>query len=118
MWRVSVGGALLVGAGCLAMFGILSAHLAALVAALSVTGFGIGLIVTAITAALLGSVDASFSGIASETLTAFRRTGSVLGVALYGSLLASMRATAGLRTACAISVGLILVVAALSLTTR
>ena len=52
------------------------------------------------------------------TLTAFRQTGSVLGVALYGSLLASMRATAGLRTACAISVGLILVVAALSLTTR
>jgi MFS transporter, DHA2 family, methylenomycin A resistance protein len=103
------------------MFGILSAHLAALVAALvaalSVIGFGIGLIVTAITAALLGSVDPSFSGIASGTLTAFRRTDSVVGVALYGSLLASMGATAGLRTACAISVGLILVIAALSLTT-
>ena len=37
------------------------------------------------------------------TLTAFRQTGSVLGVALYGSLLASMGATAGLRTACAIA---------------
>jgi MFS transporter, DHA2 family, methylenomycin A resistance protein len=85
--RVSVGGALLMGAGCLAMFGIVSAHLAALVAALvaalSVTGFGIGLIVTAITAALLGSVDPSFSGIASGTLTAFRQTGSALGAALY-----------------------------------
>jgi DHA2 family methylenomycin A resistance protein-like MFS transporter len=120
--RVSVGGALLMGAGCLAMFGILSAHLAtlvaALVAALSVIGFGIGLIVTAITTAVLGSVDPSFSGIASGTLTAFRQTGSVLGVALYGSLLASMGAAAGLRTSCAISVGLILVIAVLSLTTR
>jgi MFS transporter, DHA2 family, methylenomycin A resistance protein len=67
------------GAGCLAMLGILSAHIAALVAALvaalSVTGFGIGPIVTAITSALLGSVDKSRSGIAAGTLPAFRQTG-------------------------------------------
>lgn len=44
-------------------------------AALSVTGFGIGLIVTAITSALLGSVDKSRSGIAAGTLPAFRQTG-------------------------------------------
>jgi MFS transporter, DHA2 family, methylenomycin A resistance protein len=110
--RVSVGGALVMGAGCLAMFIVLSvrtsALVAALVAALSVTGLGIGLVVPAITSALLGSVDQSQSGIASGTLTAFRQTGSVLGVAFYGSLLAAMGATDGLRTACAISAGLLL----------
>jgi MFS family permease len=118
---VSTAGALAMGAGCLAMFAILSAHVpalvAALVAALSVTGFGIGLIVTAITAALLGSVDKSWSGIASGTLTAFRQSGSVLGVALFGSLLAGMGAAAGLRTACEISAVVIAAVAALSFTT-
>ena len=82
------------------------------------TGFGIGLIVTALTSALLGSVDKSRSGIASGTLTAFRQTGSVPGVALFGSLLASMGATAGLRTASVIAAGLILVVAALNFDAR
>jgi MFS transporter, DHA2 family, methylenomycin A resistance protein len=114
---VSVGGALVMGAGCLTMFILLSAHtsalVAALVAALSVTGLGIGLVVPAITSALLGSVEQSQSGIASGALTAFRQTGSVLGVALYGSLLAAKGSTAGLRTACAISAGLLLAAAVL-----
>ena len=39
----------------------------------SVTGLVIGLIVTASTSALLGSVDASRSGVTSGTLTAFRQ---------------------------------------------
>jgi len=73
--RVGAVGVLLTGAGCWGMFVIMSVHIAALVvalvAALSVTGFGIGLIVTALTSALLGSVDKSRSGIASGTLTAF-----------------------------------------------
>jgi MFS transporter, DHA2 family, methylenomycin A resistance protein len=120
--RVATAGVLLMGAGCLAMFILLSTHAAALVPALvtglTVTGFGIGLIVTAITSALLGSVDVSKSGIASGTLTAFRQTGSVLGVALFGSLLAGMGAVAGLATASVISVGLIAVVAALNLMAR
>jgi DHA2 family methylenomycin A resistance protein-like MFS transporter len=109
------------GLGCLGMFVILSVHVATLVAALvtalSVTGFGIGLIVTALTSALLGSVDKSRSGIASGTLTAFRQTGNVPGVALFGSLLASVGATVGLRTASVIAAGLILVVAALNFAT-
>jgi MFS transporter, DHA2 family, methylenomycin A resistance protein len=117
--RVGVSGALLMGLGCLVMLAGLSARVTALVAvlvaALSVTGFGIGLIVTAITSALLGSVDASRSGVASGTLTASRQTGSVLGVALFGSLLAGMGATAGLRTASAIAAGLVIVVTVLDL---
>ncbi len=63
-------------------------------------------------------LDSSWSGIASGTLTAFRQTGSVLGVALFGSLLAGLGATAGLRTASAIATGLVLAVAALNFTTR
>jgi len=120
--RVSASGALLMGVGCLAMVGLLSTHVAALVVALvvalCVTGIGIGQIVPAMISALLGSVDRSWSGIASGTLTAFRQTGSVLGVALFDSLLAGMGATAGQHTACAIAVGLILVVAALIFTVR
>ena len=41
-----------------------------------------------------------------------------LGCALFGSLLASMGATAGLRTASVIAAGLILVVAALNFAAR
>jgi MFS transporter, DHA2 family, methylenomycin A resistance protein len=120
--RVGAVGVLFMAMGCLGMFLILSVHLvtpvAALVTALSVTGFGIGLIVTALTSTLLGSVDKSRSGIASGTLTAFRQTGSVLGVALFGSLLASLGATAGLRTASVIAAGLIIAVAALNFAAR
>jgi DHA2 family methylenomycin A resistance protein-like MFS transporter len=63
-------------------------------------------------------VDPSRSGVASGTLTAFRQTGSVLGVALFGSLLAGMGAAADLRAACAIAAGLIVVVAVLNLAIR
>jgi MFS transporter, DHA2 family, methylenomycin A resistance protein len=115
---VGTAGAVSMGAGCLAMAGVLSARVTslvpALVAALTLTGFGIGLVVTAITAALLGSVDESRSGIASGTLTAFRQTGSVLGVALFGSLFAGMGATRGLEVASAISVGLVAAAAVLN----
>ena len=85
----------------------------ALIAGLSLTGFGIGLVVTAITAALLGSVAPAQSGIASGTFTAFRQTGSVLGVALFGTLLVSLRPSTGLEVTFAIGAGLVAVVAAL-----
>jgi MFS transporter, DHA2 family, methylenomycin A resistance protein len=113
---VGMVGALVMGAGCLAMAAVLFARtpslVPALVGALTITGFGIGLAVTAITSALLASVDESRSGIASGTLTAFRQTGSVLGVAFFGSLFAGMGATGGLGVASAISVGLIVAVIA------
>jgi MFS transporter, DHA2 family, methylenomycin A resistance protein len=40
-----------------------------------------------LTSTLLGSVEKSRSGIAAGVLNATRQTGSVLGVALFGSLL-------------------------------
>ena len=51
-------------------------------------GTGLGLLVPPLTATLLGSVDRARSGIAAGVLNATRQTGSVLGVALFGSLLA------------------------------
>ena len=114
---VAWAGALLMGAGCLAMLGLLAARadplVPALIAGLSLTGFGIGLVVTAITAALLGSVAPAQSGIASGTFTAFRQTGSVLGVALFGTLLAGLHPSTGLEVTFAIGAGLVAVVAAL-----
>ena len=86
----------------------------AMVVQLVVLGFGIGLQVPAITAALLGSVDRSRSGVASGTLNSSRQTGSVIGVALFGALVDSGGTVSGLHIALIISVGLAVVVAALT----
>lgn len=114
---VAWAGALVMGTGCLAMVGLLAARadplVPVLIAGLSLTGVGIGLVVTAFTAALLGSVDPAQSGIASATFTSFRQTGSVLGVALFGTLLTSLHPIAGLGVALGASAILVAVVAAL-----
>ena len=55
-------------------------------AQLIVIGGGLGLLVPPLTSTLLGSVEKSRSGIAAGVLNATRQTGSVLGVALFGSL--------------------------------
>jgi DHA2 family methylenomycin A resistance protein-like MFS transporter len=99
------------GAGCLDMLGLLAARaeplVPALIAGLSLTGFGIGLVVTAITSALLGSVAPAQSQIASGAFIAFRQTGIVLGVALSGTLLAGLRPSAGLEVTFAVGAGLV-----------
>jgi MFS transporter, DHA2 family, methylenomycin A resistance protein len=60
-------------------------------------------------------VDRSRSGIASGTLTALRQTGSLLGVALFGSLVASRRDFfGGLHSALVVSA--VLLVASAELT--
>ncbi|HJY16569.1 MAG TPA: MFS transporter, partial [Xanthobacteraceae bacterium] len=50
-------------------------------------GGGLGLLVPPLTSTLLGSVDKARSGIAAGVLNSTRQTGSVLGVALFGSLI-------------------------------
>ena len=52
-------------------------------------GGGIGLLVPPMTSTLMGSVDRSRSGVASGALNAMRQAGSVLGVAVFGSLIAA-----------------------------
>jgi MFS transporter, DHA2 family, methylenomycin A resistance protein len=111
---VVAGGALLMAGGAAALEGI-GPHSAftTLIVQLTLVGFGLGLIVPVMTASLLGSVERSRSGIASGTLNTARQTGSVIGVALFGSLIARGRLVSGLHLALAIAVGVSLVVAVL-----
>jgi len=86
----------------------------ALVAPLVALGFGLGLVVPVMTSTLLGGVERSRSGVASGTLNTARQTGSVIGVALFGSLAAGGRGIdGGLHLALLISIALLLIVAAL-----
>jgi MFS transporter, DHA2 family, methylenomycin A resistance protein len=78
-------------------------------------GLGLGLLVPAMTSALLGSVDKSRSGIASGTLNTARQTGSVLGVAVFGSLAAG-DVVSGLHSSVAVSIALSLAAVALAAT--
>lgn len=91
----------------------------ALVGQLVAIGFGLGLIVPVITATLLGSVDAARSGVASGTLNTARQTGSVLGVALFGSLIGGPAGVVGgLHICLAICALLAVVVGGLGLRMR
>ncbi len=108
------GAALLLAAGLggLLVIGPDTAY-ATIVAQLVVVGAGLGLIVPVMTSALLGSVDRGHSGVASGTLNTARQTGSVVGVGLFGSLAAG-HLVSGLRLALMISIGLALLVVALT----
>lgn len=78
----------LVMTGCLALLIVGDGTpFAAMAAQFVAIGAGVGLLVPPLTSTLLGSVDKSRSGIAAGVLNATRQTGSVLGVALFGSLL-------------------------------
>jgi MFS transporter, DHA2 family, methylenomycin A resistance protein len=81
-------GAALAALGCLLLLGIEpgTSYFKTL-SQLMIIGGGLGLLVPPLTAALLGSVEKSRSGIAAGVLNATRQTGSVLGVALFGSLI-------------------------------
>ncbi|HEY1619946.1 MAG TPA: MFS transporter [Streptosporangiaceae bacterium] len=64
---------------------------AAIVGQQVLLGGGIGLLVPPMTSTIMGSVERSRSGVASGTLSAMRQAGSVLGVAVFGSLIAAGR---------------------------
>lgn len=74
---------------------------------------GLGLLVPPLTSTLLGSVEKARSGIAAGVLNATRQTGSVLGVALFGSLIAGAGAFMdGLYLSLIISAAVLLLAAA------
>ncbi|WP_029583429.1 MFS transporter [Bradyrhizobium sp. URHD0069] len=80
-------GAALSAFGCLALIGIEpGTSYWEIGAQLTIIGGGLGLLVPPLTSALLGSVEKSRSGVAAGVLNSTRQTGSVLGVALFGSL--------------------------------
>jgi MFS transporter, DHA2 family, methylenomycin A resistance protein len=108
------GGAVLVAAGCAGLLGIdAGTGYAAVVAQMFALGFGCGVIVPTITSELLGSVERSWSGVAAGTLNTLRQAGSAIGVALFGSLIASGFIT-GLHAALGVSVGLVVVIGGLA----
>ena len=76
-------------------------------------GGGLGLLVPPLTSTLLGSVEKPRSGIAAGVLNSTRQTGSVLGVALFGSLLGAPGGfMSGVHEATIISAALLLIAAA------
>lgn len=70
-------------------------------------GSGLGLLVPPLTSMLLGSVDKSRSGVASGVLNSMRQIGSVVGVALFGSMISSHRLLPGLHVSLIISIFLL-----------
>jgi len=110
---VIAAGAMISAAGCAALLGIAEGtSYWAIGPQLVAIGGGLGFLVPPLTSTLLGSVDKSRSGVAAGVLNATRQTGSVLGVALFGSLLGATGAfTTGARIALVISIVLLLAAA-------
>jgi DHA2 family methylenomycin A resistance protein-like MFS transporter len=111
---VIAAGALIAAAGCLGLLGIdRGTGYWAVFAQLLAMGGGLGLLVPPLTSTLLGSVEKARSGLAAGVLNSTRQTGSVLGVALFGSLIGRADAFLfGARAALIISAALLIGAAA------
>ncbi|VIO77327.1 MFS transporter [Bradyrhizobium ivorense] len=108
-------GAAITAAGCLATLGIDrgTGYLAICLQLIAMSG-GLGLLVPPLTSTLLGSAAPERAGIAAGVLNATRQTGSVLGVALFGSLIGTSSAfISGLHASLVISAGVLLAAGAL-----
>ncbi len=105
-----------VGAACAGLLGVgASTGYGAMVVQLAALGAAGGAIIPVLTSELLGSVDRTRSGVAAGTLNTLRQTGSAIGVALFGSLLAGRGGfTAGVHASLAITVGLCVAIGALT----
>ncbi|MBW8856764.1 MAG: MFS transporter, partial [Bradyrhizobium sp.] len=109
-----VVGACISAFGCLGLLwvGAGTSYWAICAQMIAISG-GLGLLVPPLTSTLLGSVEKARSGIAAGVLNATRQTGSVLGVALFGSLIAGEGAfVQGLHLALIISAIVLLLAAA------
>jgi DHA2 family methylenomycin A resistance protein-like MFS transporter len=79
-------------------------------------GAGLGLLVPPMTGSVLQSAERTRSGIAAGTLTAMRQSGSLLGIALFGSLVGGRTGFfAGVHASLAISLGALALAAFLAL---
>jgi MFS transporter, DHA2 family, methylenomycin A resistance protein len=111
---IIAAGALITAAGCVALSGLdRGTSYWVFVAPLLAMGGGLGMLVPPLTSTLLGSVDKARSGVAAGVLNSTRQTGSVLGVALFGSLIGQANAfLPGARIALIISAVLLVGAAA------
>jgi DHA2 family methylenomycin A resistance protein-like MFS transporter len=107
-------GALIAAAGCLGLLGLEpGTPYWAICGQLLAMGGGLGLLVPPLTSTLLGSVERARSGVAAGVLNSTRQTGSVLGVAMFGSLIVQADAFPfGTRIALVISAALLIAAAA------
>jgi DHA2 family methylenomycin A resistance protein-like MFS transporter len=110
-------GACIAAAGCITLLGVERGSAYWQVCAqLVAMGAGLGLLVPPLTSTLLGSVEKSRSGIAAGVLNSTRQTGSVVGVALFGSLLERKDAfMGGVHISLVISTCLFVITAAVTL---
>jgi MFS transporter, DHA2 family, methylenomycin A resistance protein len=114
--RAVAAGTLLMVLACAGLLGVgRGTGYGGLVIQLSLLGLGAGSVIPVITSELLGSVDRSRSGAAAGTLNTLRQTGSAIGVALFGSLVAGPgHFISGLHVALAIAVGLAILIGGLT----
>jgi DHA2 family methylenomycin A resistance protein-like MFS transporter len=61
-----------------------------LIAPLALTGFGMGVVMPAVTAALTDAAPLHHSGLASGVINSARQSGSVIGIAVLGGLVARL----------------------------
>jgi DHA2 family methylenomycin A resistance protein-like MFS transporter len=109
---VIAAGALISAGGCLALLGIgQGTSYWAICGQLIAMGGGLGLLVPPMTSTLLGSVEKSRSGIAAGVLNSTRQTGSVIGVALFGSLVGGNAFLSGARVSLIVSAALLVAAA-------
>ena len=92
----TLGAVLLLGVDVHSGYGVLAGGLV-------LTGLGGGLMIPALTAAVVGAAPARLAGTASAGLNAGRQVGGAIGVALLGSLAATGDAVAGLHVAVALA---------------
>ncbi len=110
-----VVGACISALGCLGLLGVAQGtSYTAIFAQMIAISTGLGLLVPPLTSTLLGSVEKARSGIAAGVLNATRQTGSVLGVALFGSLIATGAFVPGLHMSLVIAAIVLLLAAAAS----
>ncbi|MEV6954425.1 MFS transporter [Streptomyces sp. NPDC051183] len=118
---VLISGSTLAAVGYLTMLpAVGSASYPALVAQFLVAGAGIGLVVPAMTNAMLSAVDPGNAGIASGVLNASRQIGGLIGVAVMGILVGAATPggafLSGLRAALVLAAVALAVAAVLSAT--
>ncbi|MGH9057625.1 MAG: MFS transporter [Acidimicrobiales bacterium] len=109
------GGGVLCGAGLVALVALGPATpYPVVVPALLAIGLGGGLMVPPMTAALLGTTRPAQFGVASATLNAGRQVGGVVGVAIFGALLAGSGFVTGLHVSVLLAGAGVLCAAALA----
>ncbi len=103
-------GAAICAVGCAALLWITpDTRYGAMAVQLVAIGGGLGLLVPPLTSALLGSVEKEKSGLAAGVLNATRQSGSVIGVALFGAIVArASEFVAGVHSVLLICVNLLL----------